>query len=131
MPSVPIREYKSRSTVALVRGEDRRKNVHDALLAIDKQILPLLRRKKRVLIKVNAVNVKNQLSCTHADALRAILDYLAPRYKGPVTIADSSQGVTSTAFENFQYAKVIGEYKSLAVDLVDFDAEGKYVAAPY
>jgi uncharacterized protein (DUF362 family) len=130
VPAVPIREYKPRSTVALVHGEDRRKNVHDALVAIDKQILPLLRRKKRVLIKANAVNVKNQLSCTHADALRAILDYLAPRYKGPVTIADSSQGNTSTAFENFQYPKLIGEYKSLAIDLVDFDVDGKYITAP-
>ena len=130
VPAVPIREYKPRSTVALVHGEDRRKNVHDALVAIDKQILPLLRRKKRVLIKANAVNVKNQLSCTHADALRAILDYLAPRYKGPVTIADSSQGNTSTAFENFQYPRLIGEYESLAIELVDFDVEGKYTTAP-
>ncbi len=130
VPAVPIREYKPRSTVSLVQGEDRRKNVYDALTAIDKQVLPLLRRKKRVLIKVNAVNVRNQLSCTHVDGLRAILDYLAPRYKGPVTIADSSQGVTSTAFENFQYAKVIGEYKSLAISLVDFDAEAKFVTAP-
>ncbi len=130
VPAVPIGEYRPRSTVALVHGEDRRKNVHDALLAIDKQILPLLRKKKRVLIKVNAVNVKNQLSCTHVDALRAILDYLAPRYKGPVAIADSSQGITTTAFENFQYAKVIGEYKSLSIELVCLDSEGKYITAP-
>jgi uncharacterized protein (DUF362 family) len=130
VPAVPIKEYPRRSAVALVHGENRRKNVHDALGAIDKQILPLLRKKKRVLVKVNAVNVKNQLSCTHADALRGILDYLTPRYKGPVTIADSSQGNTSIAFENFQYARMIGEYKSLAIDLVDFDAEGKYVTSP-
>jgi len=130
VPAAPIREYRPRSTVSLVHGEDRRKNVHDALLAIDQQIRPLLSRKKRVLIKVNAVNVKNQLSCTHADGLRGVLDYLAPRFKGPVTVADSSQGVTSVAFENFQYAKAIGEYKSMPIDLVDFDAEGKFVSAP-
>ncbi len=130
VPALPIKEYKPRSKVVLVHGEDRRKNVYESLLALDAEIAPRLRRKKYVVIKPNDVNVVNQLSCTHADALRGILDYLAPRYKGPVTIAESSAGNTWTGFENFGYPKLAGEYKSLKVELVDLDIEGKYTAIP-
>ena len=40
-----------------------------------------------------------QLACTHADALRGILDYLAPRFKGPVTIAESAAGYMQLALQ--------------------------------
>jgi uncharacterized protein (DUF362 family) len=125
--SLPVIEYKSRSTVALTAGEDRRKNVYEALLAIDDQIRPSLKKKKRILIKPNNVAVTNQLACTHADALRGILDYLAPRFKGPVTIGESAGGSTWTGFRNFKYPEVIKEYKSHKIELVDFNEEGKFV----
>ena len=38
-----------RAAVSLIRGDDRRKNAHDALEAIDDQIRPQLRRKKCVI----------------------------------------------------------------------------------
>ena len=88
----PFPPLIERPTVAVIHGEDRRKNVHDALVAIDKQILPTLRSRKYVVIKPNNVNTVNQLAATHADALRGILDYLAPRFKGPIHIAESSAG---------------------------------------
>ena len=75
------------------------------------------------------MNNVNQLSSTHVDALRAILDYLAPRYKGPVSIVDSAAGNTWIGFENFQYTKLAKEYRSLAVELIDLDTEGKYITA--
>ena len=37
---VPVKEFKPRSTVALVAGEDRRKTVYNALVAIEDQIPP-------------------------------------------------------------------------------------------
>jgi len=55
---------EKRSTVALVHGEDRRRNVREALVAIDGQILPKLK---------NHVSTTNRLAATHADALRGIL----------------------------------------------------------
>ncbi len=116
-----------RSTVAIVRGEDRRANVHNALLAIDGQIRPALRRKKYVLLKPNCVAVGNQTGSTHADALRGILDYLEPRFRGPVVIADSSKDCTWDAYENFGYHRVVDERRSQKVRLVDLNDEPDFI----
>ena len=129
MPT-PILPVDTRSRVSLIKGEERRKNVYDALMAIDQQIAPALRRKKYVVIKPNNVSTVNQLAATHADALRGALDYLERRFKGEVVIAESSAGETMEGFENFKYTRLPGEYKSLNVKLVDLNAEAKYEALP-
>jgi uncharacterized protein (DUF362 family) len=74
------------------------------------------------------VAVNNQLGSTHADALRGILDYLAPRHKGPVVIAESSRDETHDAFENFLYNRVLAEYRSQKVSLVDLNDEERFEA---
>jgi uncharacterized protein (DUF362 family) len=123
----PVPIHRQRAVVSLVSGEDRRKNVYNALAAIDDQIRPALKRKKYVLIKPNTVAVNNQLGSTHADALRGILDYLEGRFRGPVVIADSSKGNTWDAYENFHYDRVLAEYRRARVRFVDFNEEEKYV----
>jgi uncharacterized protein (DUF362 family) len=122
----PIYPYQDRSAVALIKGDNRRKNVSQALLAIDREIRPGLSRKKYVVIKINNVSTTNQLAATHVDAVRGILDYLAPRVKGPVMIVESSAGDTLEGFENFKYAQVISEYKPLQISLVDLNRERKF-----
>jgi uncharacterized protein (DUF362 family) len=126
----PFPGLASKSTVSLVRGEDRRKNAYEALMAIDDQIKPKLKRKKYVIIKPNNVTTTNQLGATHADAMRGILDYLAPRFKGPIIIAESSAGNTMQGFENFKYPALVTEFKKQKVSLLDFNAEEKYVLQP-
>jgi uncharacterized protein (DUF362 family) len=101
--------------------------VREALLAIDDQIRPALQRKKYVLVKPNCVAVNNQTGCTHADALRGILDYLEPRFRGPIVIADSSKDDTRDAFENFGYDRVIAEHRSQKVRLLDLNDEPEFV----
>ena len=118
------------STVALVKGESRRRNIQDALAAIDQQIQPLLKRKKYVAIKVNNVSTTNQLAATHADAIRGILDYLEPRTRMPVTIVESSAGDTMEGFHNFGYDKLPAEIRGRKVDLLDLNAEAKYQVIP-
>src|SRR5579862_2125906 len=86
--------------VALVHGEDRRRNIHDALVAIDDQIQPRMRNKKYVVIKPNNVSTTNQLAATNVEAMHGILDYLEPRFRGPVVIAESSAGDTLDAFDH-------------------------------
>ena len=127
---VTLSGTKRRSTVALVQGDDRRMNIQNALIAIDEQIRPVLRRKKYVVIKPNNVSVTNQLASTHADALRGILEYLAPRFKGPVVIAESSAGETLHGFESFGYGRLASEYRSQKVSLVDLNAEARYEVLP-
>lgn len=118
---------QQRASVSLVKGDSRRKNAFEALMAVDDQIRPVLRRKKYVVIKPNDVSTVNQLASTHADALHGILDYLdRARFKGPVYIAESAAGDTMSAFENFGYDRVAAERRSQKVTLVDLNAEAKY-----
>jgi len=112
-------------TVSLIHGENRRKNVYDALVAIDDQIQPRLRRKKYVLIKPNNVSTSRPLASTHADALRGILDYLAPRFKGPVVVAESSAGETLEGFEAFHYPRLVAEYRAQILRLIDLNQEAR------
>src|ERR1039457_2200344 len=116
------------SVVSLTRGESRRTNVFEALTAIDQQIQPVLNTKKSVAIKVNNVSTVNQLAATHADAIHGILDYLAPRFKGPVIVAESSAGDTLHGFEQFGYNRLVTERRSQKVQLIDLNREAKYKA---
>jgi uncharacterized protein (DUF362 family) len=127
LPVQLISPVNYRSTVGLVRGEQRRKIVHDALLAIDAELRPVMRRKKYALIKVNLTSVDVALASTHPDAVHGILDYLAGRFKGPVMIAEAASNDTGVAFENFKYNQVVNEHRSQKVSLLDFNAEAKYV----
>jgi uncharacterized protein (DUF362 family) len=126
-PSTPTLAYTSpppRSTVAIVKGDERRRNVRDALAAIDPQIRAGIAGKKYVIVKVNNVSTTNQLAATHADAILGILDYLQPRFKLPVSVVESSAGDTMEGFRNFSYTKIPG------VNLIDLNAEAKYQVIP-
>ena len=120
----------SKSTVSLVHGDVRRKNVTEALLAIDEQIRPVLKTKKYVIIKPNLVSTVNPLAATNADALSGIMDYLAPRYKGEVYIAEAAAGVTPEGYDHFKYDTVVKEFRSRNVRLLDLNEEGKYKVTP-
>lgn len=130
LPAAAALAQERRSAVSLVKGEDRRKNIFDALVAIDDQIRPVLARRRYVIIKPNFVSSSNQLAATHADAIRGILDYLAPRFKGPVVIAESSAQETLEAFENFHYGRLVPEYRGRQLTLVDLNQEGRYQTIP-
>ncbi len=91
--------------VSVANGASRRKNVQEALAAIEDQIMPVLKTKKHVVIKPNIVSTSNQLASTHVDALHGILDFLAPRFKGPVVIAESSAGYTTEGYDHFGYRR--------------------------
>jgi uncharacterized protein (DUF362 family) len=114
------------SKAALVHGEDRRKNVCQALVSIDDQVRAGLRHKKCVVIKPNGVNSRNQLASTHVDALNGILDYLESRFHGPVVIAESSADDTLEVFENWKYNELIKQRRAQKISLIDLNREAKY-----
>lgn len=122
-----LSSFPDRSTVSLVQGSDRRRNVYNALLAIDGQIRPALARKQYVLLKPNTVAVNNQLGSTHVDALRGILDYLGERTRAPIVIADSSKDCTWDAYDNFLYNRLLTEYRPLKITLVDLNEDSSPV----
>jgi uncharacterized protein (DUF362 family) len=103
-----------RAKVSLIKGDSRRKNITDALVAIDDQIRPALRAKKYVFVKLNGVeSVDRLLGSTQPDALRGVLDYLAPRFKGPVVVGDSGDIPSKQAVGKYGWDKVFDEYKGL------------------
>lgn len=122
----PVQLPVGKARVSLVQGDSRRKNVYDAMMAIDNDILTRLHTRKRVVIKPNDTSTVNQLASTHVDALRGILDYLESRYKGEVVIAEAASGTTWEGYDNFNYAAVIPEYRSLHIKLVDLNEEARY-----
>lgn len=123
---LPVPKLSGPAKVALMHGEDRRKNVREALEAIDVEIRAGLRGKKSVVIKPNNVSTTNQLAATHLDTLEGILDYLEPRFHGPVTIAESSAGDTLEGFEHFGYNRIASERRAQKVSLVDLNREAKF-----
>lgn len=120
-------EPAARAVVSLVKGEDRRRNAAAALAAIDEQIRPVLRTKRSVLIKTNFVSTSNQLASSHVEAVHGILDYLEPRFRGPIVIAESSAGDTMEAFESFRYQRLAAERH---VQLIDLNREGRHRLVP-
>ena len=102
--------------MALTHGDNRRKNVLDALTSIDAEVKAGLARKKYVVIKPNNVSTEKQLASTHADALNGILDYLAPRFRGPVMIAESSAGDT---LEGYRQPRIHAAGKGVALTTIE------------
>ena len=115
------------ATVSLAKGDDRRNNVYQSLMAIDHQLAPQLKRKSYVVIKPNNVSTSTQLASTHIDALRGILDYVGERFHGDVIIAESSAGNTLEGFEAFGYSKLVSEYRKHKLSLLDLNTEGRYL----
>ena len=128
----PFPENTLRPTVSLVHGDSRRKNVYEALLAVDKDIRPVLKTKKYVIIKPNIVGAaaKGALSASNPDELHGVLDYLDGRFKGPIIIAESSAGDTAKNYETLEYQKVLDEHKSQKVSLLDLNREQKIKVVP-
>lgn len=107
--------------VALVRGDARADNIAVALGLLGNEID--LRDKSDVLIKVNFVSTTNQIAATHVDGVRALLGFLRERYRGKITIAESTASPAHEGFVRFGYLDLVSEY---GVELVDLN-EGEWV----
>ena len=79
--------YTKASKVSLVKGNDRREIIGQALKNIEGDILASLGSKKRILVKPNFVSTTVPLAASHADEIRAILDFFKPRFKGEIIVA--------------------------------------------
>ena len=96
--------------VSLIRGNDRYASVSRALDEIAAQID--FTGKSRVLVKPNLVDHR-QLSATHNDALRAVLDFVRARYDGPLTVAEGT--TLHNTWDSFRHY----DYEALARTLIE------------
>lgn len=106
------------SSVALIKGSDRRQNIYNSLKLIEDQVFSGIGG-KTVLIKPNFVQVNRQLAATHADAVRGVLDFLRPHYKKRALVAEAAAPKEGTlaGFKNYGYLALEKEYNVKLVDL--------------
>jgi uncharacterized protein (DUF362 family) len=101
--------------VALVTGEDRRKNIRNALelIAADIDL-----KGRRPIVKVNFVSTYKPLSATHPDAVRAIVEFLLDRGHKNIGIAEGATvGTTARGFREYGYEALAKEYGLELIDL--------------
>lgn len=110
-----------RSRVGLAAGDDRVDNIFQAMKPFGEE----LKRRigdKLIVIKPNNVSIDNQLSATHVDCLKGILESLKSIGKTNYVIAESAaSGPTMEGYDNYNYLPLEGEYN---VKLIDLDREG-------
>jgi uncharacterized protein (DUF362 family) len=106
--------------VALIKGDDRKTNVREALELI-KDDIDL--KGRHPLIKVNFVSTHNPLCATHCDAVRAIVEFLKDRGETRITVAEGATlGTTSRGFREYGYLELAKEYELELTDLNDPDS---------
>lgn len=125
------------SNVSLIKGNDPRDNVFNALKNIESEIMAGLEGKKRILIKPNFVFINNPLCATNVEAVRGILDFIKPRFKGPIEIGEATvsgangwnAGTEGTmgGFRDYGYLPLEKEYGITLTDLNQTPHVIKYV----
>jgi uncharacterized protein (DUF362 family) len=114
--------------LGLVKGQDRREIIYQSLKLIEDDVWAAIDRKSRVLIKPNMAVDQNPLAITHVDATRAVLEFLRPRCRKPIVVAESGVLNTGDGFRNNGYLPLEKEYGVKVIDLnADPDFVGGYV----
>ncbi len=105
--------------VALVKGDDRKQNVRNALELISDEIDL---NGRHPIIKLNFVSSYIPLCATHKDATRAVVEFLLDRGEKNITLAEGATlGSTPKGFRDYGYESLIREYDLNIVDLNDPD----------
>lgn len=107
--------------VVLTSEKDRYESIYKALNLLTKEITAQIKTidkkdhlKNYILIKPNCVVENKPLAATHPEAIRAVLDFLAPIWQGPVFLAEGAGvGSTMTAFQNYGYLKLKIDFPEL------------------
>ena len=126
-PSAPM-PVKSAppARVSLIKGSDRKQVIFDSLKQIEDEVFAGI-GDKNVLIKPNMAVSKNPLAITHVDAVRAVLEFLRPRYKKQIIIGESGVFNTLEGYRNNGYEALEKEYNIRLVDLNAGPSKNYYV----
>jgi uncharacterized protein (DUF362 family) len=108
---------ESRSSVSFTTGTERRQMLFEVMKPFQNEIKSGL-KKKQLIIKPNMVVTNTALCATHVDALRALLEFVKPFYKGQIIIAESSSSVNSSdGFKNYGYLDLAKDFNVKFVDM--------------
>jgi uncharacterized protein (DUF362 family) len=122
------KEMAGPAKVSLIKGNDRRDIVYQALKKIEDEVLASIGDKK-ILIKPNFVSTDHPLAATGVDAIRGILDFLAPHYKKRILVGESTPSDEGAfdGFKNYGYLALEKEYDVELADLNSRPWEYRYV----
>lgn len=127
-----FQKFSEPATVSIVKGNDCRDMTFNALMRIEDRIMASLEGKKRILVKPNLVVSDVPLCATSVDSVRGILDFLRPRWKGPIIVGEStvSREGTMAGFGNYGYLPLEKEYGVKLSDLNEHSYVVCYVLGP-
>ena len=109
------------STVSLVKGNDRKKNILKALELIRDDIKNSLKNKERILIKPNFVSTNIPLCATNVKCVEAIIEFMQD-FEKPIIIAESPAiGTAVDGFRNYDYEYLEDKF---GVKLMDLEKDG-------
>jgi len=112
--------------VALVKGDNRYEIVLRSLKLIEEEIVRSIGTKK-ILIKPNIVLPDCAACVTHVDAVRAVLDFLAPHVKSQVLVGESANRNTLEGFRYNGYRHLETGYNVKLLDLNEDKFQNRYV----
>jgi uncharacterized protein (DUF362 family) len=121
---------ETNAKVGLVHGDNRRVNVLQAMELVRGDLAAKVG--EQVLVKPNLFSSHNQVTSTHVDAVRGVLDFLLTLPNAPreVIIAEGgNEKYSGEAFENYGYHDLIAEYP-FDVRLVDLHQTTEWVETP-
>jgi len=107
------------SKVALIKGEDRKDNIRQALELIADEIQI---NGRHPVIKVNFVSAHVSLCATHRDAVQAVVEFLKDNGATNITLAEgATMGSLNRALREYGYEDMIKTFGLKVVDLNDPD----------
>jgi uncharacterized protein (DUF362 family) len=108
----------SRSNVAFATGTDRRAMMHEVMKPYEDFLRKGIKG-KQVVIKPNMVSTSVPLCATHVDAIRGVMSFLKPFYKGQFIVAEATagNGDSIVGFQNYGYMDLQKEFDVKFVDL--------------
>ena len=112
--------------VSLVKGNNRYDMVSRALKLIEDEVVSSI-GSKRIMIKPNIVLSDCAECVTHVDAVRAVLDFLAPHVKGRILIGESGVQDTMKGFLANGYGELEKNYDVKLLDLNQDTCRTRYV----
>ncbi len=109
--------------ISIVKGRDRKENIKRAIKLIEKDIEKIIKIKKskQLFIKINTVDIKLPLACTHIDALESVLDIFYDKFE-KIIVGDNSFAFTKD--KGKVYKKILNNFPKVKFsDLTKYRSE--------
>jgi uncharacterized protein (DUF362 family) len=96
-----------KAKISLIKSQDHTKGVERSLELIGKDLQESLSSVRSLVIKINMVDARRELTCTPFSAVKSFIDYIAEFYKGKIIIAESSTwGKTKEGFQKWGFTRL-------------------------